>query len=178
MVIATTERLVFKPITEAEAKGLYQLTCNPDINRVTGDRRFKSIDDAAQLIRQYQDYSQHGFGRWAIYLRDTHDFVGFCGLKREPGTGHVDLSFRLLPQHWGRGLASEAAAKALELGFYKFGLKRIIARAMMANHKPHAIFAKLGMRKSHCFNLDEQPWALYAIEAQEFYASRALDKCC
>ncbi len=69
-------------------------------------------------------------------LRDTSEMIGFCGLKKLPDLpGEVDMGFRLAREHWGRGLATEAAAEVLRFGFETLELERIIALVDAGNDR-------------------------------------------
>ena len=55
------------------------------------------------------DYRKHGFGRWGVVLKATGRLIGFAGLKYLDELREVDVGYRLLPEYWGMGLATEAA---------------------------------------------------------------------
>lgn len=77
----------------------------------------------------------------------------------------MDLGFRILRKHWNLGLATEAGAEALRLGFEQFGLTKIVGRALEDNPASHRVLQKLGMVKAGRFEESGQAWLQYEIEA-------------
>lgn len=71
--------------------------------------------------------------------------IGFCGLKRLPDLDAVDLGYRLLPEYWGRGLATEAARASVEFGFGTLRLERIIGLVLPENIGSIRVLEKVGM---------------------------------
>ena len=91
-------------------------------------------------------WSDHGFGVWALVDRATGDLVGHCGLQHLPDDGDVEVLYLLERAQWGRGLATEAARAALEHGFTRVGLERIVAVTRPENVASRRVMEKLGMR--------------------------------
>ena len=110
---------------------------------VTNRRQPKRVLRVFQImLPQYEK----NLGRWAIHTRATNQFVGWCGLKYLPETGEIDLGYRLLPDAWGKGYATEAARNTLAYGFTKLGLKTITARAHTENMASLHVLQKIGMQ--------------------------------
>ena len=66
-------------------------------------------------------FAEHGFGLYALELREMCEFIGFTGLAvpafDAPFMPRVEIGWRLAFEHWGRGLATEAARASLRYGF-------------------------------------------------------------
>src|SRR5262249_33667778 len=90
------------------------------------------------------DYAVHGFGRWAVILKETGRLIGFNGLKYLDELGEVDLGYRFLPEYWGRGLATETGLPCVQYGFEKIGLKRILGLVDPPNKASSRVLEKLG----------------------------------
>src|SRR5437773_1204468 len=71
------------------------------------------------------DYRKYGFGRWAVVLKTNGKAIGMAGLKYLAEWNEVDLGYRLLPEYWGMGLATEASRACVEYGFHTLKLSRI-----------------------------------------------------
>ncbi|MBF9032307.1 GNAT family N-acetyltransferase [Rhodobacterales bacterium HKCCE3408] len=65
-----------------------------------------------QLQRDIEHWTEHGFGRWA--LSHAGQVVGLGGLTVKPGFDGLNLSYHLLPEMWGQGLASEFVRAAID----------------------------------------------------------------
>ncbi|WP_372870008.1 GNAT family N-acetyltransferase [Shewanella sp.] len=158
-LIATTARLSLSEFCDADATGFFRLNQDPEVLKYTGDTAFANLDAARGFIRQYDQYQRYGLGRWALHFNG--DFIGFCGLKQHLG-GDVDLGFRLMRCHWGKGLAFEAACAAILLANDRYGLLRLVARAMEENDASSYLLTKLGF--SRCQHLDAPPWQGFELE--------------
>lgn len=163
-----TNRLMLREFQEVDAPAFYALNSYPDVLKYTGDLPFQSLQETRDFISNYDHYKNYGFGRWAVLLKESEECVGWCGLKfNEEKT--VDLGFRLLPQHWNKGYASEAALKCLEIGFKYYHLKEIVGRADKNNGASHRVLEKIGMKLKGKGMCDGIPDALfYSIDSSSF----------
>jgi RimJ/RimL family protein N-acetyltransferase len=59
----------------------------------------------------------------------------------------VELGWRLAQPFWGRGIATEAAAAAMELAFGVLGLSELLAYTAAANERSRRVMERLGMRR-------------------------------
>jgi RimJ/RimL family protein N-acetyltransferase len=112
----------------------------------------------ALIERLTAELEREGWGFWAVEVSGGAPFVGMVGLHRvsagHPGGPGVEVGWRLHPDHWGRGYASEAAAASLHHGFTVGGLKEIVAFTAVANVRSQAVMARLGMRRDPAADFD------------------------
>jgi ribosomal-protein-alanine N-acetyltransferase len=105
----------------------------------------------ALLDRLEASIDRHGFGFWAVELRDSGELAGFTGLNvpafEAPFTPAVEIGWRLAPEHWGRGYASEAARAALAFGFERAGAERIVSFTAVLNERSQRVMERIGMRR-------------------------------
>lgn len=99
---------------------------------------------------------ERGWGLWAVERKDVGAFVGFVGLHTPhpdlPFAPCVEIGWRLAHDHWGQGFATEAARRALEVGFGTLGLDEIVAYTAVGNERSRAVMARLGMTASGTFD--------------------------
>jgi RimJ/RimL family protein N-acetyltransferase len=104
---------------------------------------------------------ERGWGFWAAELKTNGRFIGFVGLHTPsaqlPFSPCVEVGWRLAYEHWGKGLASEAARGAIRVGFQSLGLREIVSFAAVGNHRSRAVMERLGMRKSGTFEHPQLP---------------------
>lgn len=143
----TTDRLTLREFEVEDAAALFRLRADPEVNRHTGEPLAPDVESVARDILAYPDYRQHGFGRWACALRTTGEVIGFCGLKYLPELDEVDLGYRFVPEHWGRGYATESGRAALEVGA-ELGLREVTAYVLPANLGSVRVLDKLGFRRA------------------------------
>ena len=129
-VIIETERLLLRTFTEQDAPLIYDLNFDPDVTRYTHDP-VKDINHAAEILTKtiLPQYSLYNHGRWAIHLKPTLEFLGWCGLKYRFEVNEIDLGYRFKKEFWGKGFATEAAHASIKYGFEKLNLRRIVGKA-------------------------------------------------
>jgi RimJ/RimL family protein N-acetyltransferase len=166
--LAITDRLVLREIVTTDALTLYLLNSDTNVMRYTGDQPFRSAEAAADFIEGYEDYDRHGFGRWAVTLKDDPAVIGYCGLKRNEVNNEVDLGFRFFPQFWAHGYATEAGKVSLKLGFEVFGLPEILGKSMRENLPSVTVLQKLGMRFSEIREEENLIWLIYSMTRDDW----------
>lgn len=166
--VLETPRLRLREYRESDAESFYQLNSDPAVMRFTGDELIGSIEEARAILREHPiaDYATHGFGRWACLLRETEEVIGFAGLKFLPETGEIDLGYRLLAAHWGKGLATEACRAIVEYGFTTLGLEKITALVRPENEASVRVLAKCGFTFRGMVEYRGRNAARYAIRQE------------
>lgn len=153
-----TERLILREFVLDDAQAVFEFGSHPEVTRYTGDAGLiQSIADARRVIVNtwHVDYRERGFGRLAVVDKATQRVIGFCGLKYLGDLQEVDLGYRLLPEFWGRGLATEAGRAVLDDGHERLGLKAIIGLILPENVASRRVLEKLGFRQAEKIKLPE-----------------------
>ena len=147
-VILETDRLLVREYVEEDAEAFFKLNSDPEVLRFVPDKRLLDVEQARQILIDHPiaDYRKHGFGRGACILKSTGEQIGFAGLKYLEELGEVDVAYRLMPTHWGQGLATEAALASVRYGFADLGLKQIIGLVMPENIASVRVLEKAGLR--------------------------------
>jgi ribosomal-protein-alanine N-acetyltransferase len=164
-VILQTDRLLLREYVEEDAEAFFKLNSDPEVLRFVPDKRLLNVEQARQILIDHPiaDYRKYGFGRGACILKSTGEQIGFAGLKYLEELGEVDVAFRLMPNHWGQGLASEAALASVRLGFVDLGLKRIIGLVMPANIASVRVLEKTGLRYAETVTFWGHQFSKYVI---------------
>lgn len=147
-----TERLILRRWTEAERAPFAAINADPRVME-----HFPAVLDAAAsdalIDRIEAGFERDGFGLWAVERRDTGEFIGFVGLAKPRFTAHftseeqpaVEVGWRLAPDAWGHGFASEAARAVLRFGFEHLGLREIVSFTARQNERSQAVMRRIGM---------------------------------
>lgn len=81
--------------------------------------------------------------------RADGEFLGFVGLAvpsfAAPFTPCIEVGWRLAPEAWGHGYATEGAREAVRFGFERLGLAQIVSFTVPANVRSRAVMERLGM---------------------------------
>ncbi|CAM3897090.1 GNAT family N-acetyltransferase [Shewanella aquimarina] len=147
-----TPRLTMRQFVMEDAEAVYRFSSNPEVVRYTGDEdAVKSLDDARHVIEKYwlSGYRDPGFARYALIHKQSNELIGFCGIKHEPllnrGQGGVDIGYRMLPEYWGKGLATEAVSACLRYARETLGINCVYAEVMKENVASIRVLEKAGM---------------------------------
>ncbi|HKR05112.1 MAG TPA: GNAT family N-acetyltransferase [Bacteroidia bacterium] len=170
--IIETERLALREFKLSDANEMFLLNADYDVIKYTGDAPFKSIEEAETLIINYDQYKKYKMGRFTLLLKETGEYLGWCGLKYLEDAKETDIGFRLHKKQWGRGYATEAAAACLQYGFEELKLKKIIGRALKANIASIHVLEKIGMQYEREEILHDGPAVIYATENNLFMPER------
>lgn len=159
--VLETDRLILREFILEDAPSFFNLNNDPDVIRYTGDKPFSSIEHARQFISEYKEYAAHGYGRWACIEKNSGEWIGFCGLRKEED--EVDIGFRFHRRYWGKGYATESAQACLDHGFRELQLASIIGRASIENTASIRVLEKLGMSYEGDGDCHGEPASIYRI---------------
>ncbi|WP_193163812.1 GNAT family N-acetyltransferase [Microbulbifer hainanensis] len=110
----------------------------------------RAESDAA-VDRQIAHIDQHGWGFWAVERMADQRFIGFVGIKNVtddmPFAPAVEIGWRLAPEFWGQGYATEAARASLQVAFAQLQLVDVVSFTVVSNRRSRAVMEKLGMRE-------------------------------
>lgn len=168
-----TERLRLRKLDETDLDDFFRLESNPEVQRyVTAPihATITSKEQAAHIINAIrQDYVDYGIARWTVLDKNTGTFLGFSGLKfhTEEINGIKDfyeLGYRFLPEHWGRGYATESSIAALHYGFATFRPPHIYAFAHIENISSNKLLRKLGFQYTGNFDFKGAPMHWYELK--------------
>ena len=147
-----TSRLSLRPVLASDVTDLFRIYGDPATNTFNPAGPYPDIGYAkAVLVRWLDHWHTHGFGNWAISLRDHPEtIIGFGGLSIRSYDDIMinNLGYRFSTDAWGKGLATEFAT-----------YKTIWRRARCSRKQGYAIsktFMMLAMRRqAFCFH---SPW--------------------
>ena len=92
-----------------------------------------------RLAREIGNLATVGVQYWPCFLPTTGEPVGCCGLRPyEPEERRFAFGFHLRPEHWGVGLAEEAARAIVEHSFSKLAVRSLIAGHIPRTRPPAA----------------------------------------
>ncbi|WP_297798102.1 GNAT family N-acetyltransferase [uncultured Eudoraea sp.] len=142
-----TERLWLRKITLEDQEELFELHSDPEVQKYTGEPVLESMEEIVKSIAgRIKDYNEVGFGRLAVIIKATNEFIGWAGLTYLPEFDEVDLGYRFKKEFWGKGFATEASKAILEYGFNELGLEKIVAIAIPEHKASIKVMQKAGMK--------------------------------
>lgn len=145
-----TQRLILRSWQEEDIPQLARL--NSDDKVMEYFLKKLSYQETIALYNQIQEeFITSGFGAYAVEEKETGAFVGFVGLHNV--TFEVDFApaveilWRLLPDFWGRGYATEAAIACLNYAKDELKLKEIVSFTSLLNNRSEHVMQKIGMTR-------------------------------
>ncbi len=146
-IVLTTERLSLRPWRSDDSDELRTITSKDSVVQHVGGGRFWTDARVAEFItRQQRHLRELGYCFWAVEPRGERKTAGYVGLQPLGETREVEIGWLLDEPYWGRGLATEAASRALRHGFEHIGLERVVAIAVPENDASINVMRKLRMR--------------------------------
>ena len=144
MTTLTTERLVLRPFTLADAPAVQRLAGAREVALNTLLIPYPYPNGAAEVwISKPRDPNDLTF---AITLRHTGELVGAMGLVISREHDRAEIGYWIAVEHWNRGYATEAGRAVMRYGFEEFNLNRILALVFARNPASGRVLQKLGMR--------------------------------
>lgn len=152
-----TDRLILRNWREEDRPAFFEMNADPEVMRFFERTRSRAEADAV-LDRFVREIDRDGYGFWAMELREIGQVIGFTGL-RDIGfdasfTPALEIGWRLLTAHWGKGYASEAARASLAYGFEQLGLAEIVSFAVRENWPSRRVMERIGMRREPQYDFD------------------------
>jgi len=146
--ILSTERMSFRQFQLEDLDALCSLDSNVNVMRYisggTPMKRDQVSDALKRIITRYSEWEH--FGIWAVELKDTGSFVGWFAFKPLPKSDDIEVGYRLLPDYWGKGLATEGTLGLIKYGFEKVKLDKIVAVAKPQNKASRRVLEKCHFR--------------------------------
>jgi RimJ/RimL family protein N-acetyltransferase len=164
-----TERLTLRAFTESDLDGLAWLLAEPRVMRFIDDGRPVPRE---RVEREVLPKVLGGTGWWAAHEKATGAFIGWFELS-PAGDGVAELGYRLHPDFWGRGYATEGASALVDRGFAELGLRRVVATAMAVNSGSRRVLEKVGLRHVRTFH---EEWPVYIVGAEHGDVEYALSR--
>lgn len=152
-----TNRLTLRPLVKSDASNLFSLDSNPEVLRFLGNQPIESIEQVYIYLENImQQYTKNGIGRWAIIEKETSLFVGWAGLKYidTPINGHnffYDVGYRLKPEFWGKGYATESTVAWIEYAKNHLNLKELYSITHIDNRASQNVLQKCGFLRKYTF---------------------------
>lgn len=169
MQILETPRLTLRELTPADVELLHRVTGDPAAMRFY--KKVLSLEETAQNIeKQRTRYAQFGYGHWAVERKSDGEFIGTCGLipflpLAQPA---IAVGYRLVPNFWHQGYATEAARGCCKLGFEKYQPAHILAVIRPGNTPSERVAQRLGMELWQTVVYEEQLHNLWRIAREQW----------
>jgi RimJ/RimL family protein N-acetyltransferase len=172
--------VILRHFTAADVDLLTLLHGDAEVMCYIGAPESRAVVESSTLPAILREYAElpAGLGRFAA---EAPRFAGWFSLKPATSVGldpaDIELGYRLLPSHWGRGLATQGARLLVRRAFTELGLHRVVATTMVVNTGSRRVLEKAGLRHVHTFHTKwpnplpgaEKGDVVYAATRQEWH---------
>lgn len=144
-----TRRLLLRPVRLSDAPAFAACSRDPRVAAPVGIGAPWSLATARGRVRSALK-AMRGRGQRLLAVsllrRSDGAWLGSLNL-RWPHAGVGELGYYLLPEHWGKGYATEAVRRVVDLAFREFGAHRVQATAWVRNPGSARVLRKAGLLK-------------------------------
>ena len=145
--VLLSERLALRHLSLGDVASLHRMHSDPRVMRYIGDGSVATRASTGAWVARWMSYYANypGLGVWAAEAGADAVLVGWFCLVYVPGTAEIEVGYRLAPEAWGRGYATEGARAVVQHGFRKLGLARIIGLTHPDNFASQRVLLKAGL---------------------------------
>jgi [ribosomal protein S5]-alanine N-acetyltransferase len=141
-------RFDLRPIGREDAAELLAVFQDPTVRRYLLDDLLVALEWVhEEIATSTERFTSVGAGLWALRLREAEEIIGFVGFRPFFEPPRLQLLYGLLPAYWGRGLATEAAARACDHAFSHLGFNHVEAATDEPNRRSIRVLEQLGMSR-------------------------------
>jgi len=145
-----TPRLLLRRWQSRDLDGFAAVNAQPEVMRYISDGRTLNRAQTAERLATYRrHWDDHGFGLYAVEIKDTGELAGFTGLAVPTFLPEimpaVEIGWRLGRAYWGQGLATEAAQRVVTHARAALDLRRLVSIHVVGNEASARVMVKLGM---------------------------------
>jgi ribosomal-protein-alanine N-acetyltransferase len=171
-MIIETERLTLRPFQEQDVDRMAELFANPDFMRFSlgaYTRREQTIAFIEKVMRWDREQRPSQFG---VAVRGEPRLIGYCGFfdQSEHGVEDIEIGYRLHPDSWNKGIATEAARAVRDHAFRGLKLPRVISLIHPDNAPSRRVAEKNGMTVAREIVFRGFPTQVFAITREQWLA--------
>ena len=143
-----TERLHLRQLTENDLDLIYRLNSNAEVMKyITGYAEdFEASKAALKRYLFFPEKANAPVGMWITSEKSTGKEIGWHIFKKLDETGEFEIGYRLLPEFWGKGYATEGAKRLMKYGIEDLKAPSIVAVTLPKNDASGHILMKLGLK--------------------------------
>lgn len=170
-----TARLSARPIGPDDLDLLLRMHRDPVVMATLGGLKEDSWSQQ-YLAGNLEHWAKWGYGIWMVFDRATGAYAGrgalrhylIKGVDEETVEDAVEVGYALMPEYWGRGLATELARELVRIAFADVGLDGLICLTLTTNLKSQRVMQKAGFAYDRDIVHAELPHVLYRQSAEEW----------
>ena len=156
-----TPRLCLRRFNESDVDDIWPVVSNPDFPKMMSWAAHTDRNETLGFVRAVNKSLEQNTGVvWAIVYEQR--VIGSIGLDSMVFALHAlridraELGFWLAPEHWNKGLMTEAADAVMRCAFQTIGLHKVTVGCIADNVASRRVIEKLGFR--YVGRLEDDVW--------------------
>lgn len=148
-LITETSRLKLVKIIDYDSDLIFLLTGNEKVMEFFPN--VLSYEETQQMVQKIlHQYAEYSYCFWKVLLKPDDQFVGIAGLLHQEidNKTETEISYRILPEHWNNGYATEAADACKEYAETVLEKNRLISLIHPKNYASIRVALKLGAKRT------------------------------
>lgn len=144
--ILETSPLILREFSLDDVDALARVISDPETMRFY-PTPFDRAGVEEWIARNQRRYAKDGHGLWAMVLKMNGELIGDCGMtvQRVDDSDEIEIGYHVRRDHWGEGLATEAARACRDLGFAGLPVDHLISLIHRENIPSRRVAEKNGM---------------------------------
>ncbi len=167
MQILETERLILRPWRESDLADFYEYSKNPNVGPNAGWKPHECMAESEAILLDFIKRQEV----WAVEYKKEGKPIGSLGLHKD-GKRDADVKAKMLgyafgESHWGMGLCTEAARRAIRYVFEETDAQILSVYHYPFNQRSRRVIEKCGFTLEGTLRM-----------GSVLYDGRVYDDCC
>lgn len=174
MAILETARLILRPFRADDVDLMAELMANADFMRFSLGPYTR--EQTAAFLEKVTGWEHDGKpSQFAVTLRSNGAMAGYCGFLHQmvDEIEEIEIGYRLHPDYWNKGIATEAARAVRDHAFRDLKLPRVISIIHPENLASRRVAEKNGMIVEKKTVFRGSPVNIFALSREVWSAHRA-----
>lgn len=170
-MILETPRLILRPFREKDVERFAELMANHDFMRFSLGPY--THEQTQGVLQKFLSWNQAGLpSQFAVIFRGNNELIGYCGFlhQKVDGRNEIEIGYRLHPDYWNHGFASEAAQVVRDHAFRDLNLPKVISLIHPDNIASRRVAEKNGMKIERETVFRGFPTLVFAITREQWLA--------
>jgi ribosomal-protein-alanine N-acetyltransferase len=150
-MILESKRLLLREISWDDLENVHRLHSFPEVDEFNTLGIPRNLEETKEIIRSMiegQSLKPQKSYTWIISIKASNDFIGIAGMNLSCDKFKLgEIYYKLLPNHWGNGFATEVAKTLIKSGFEIFHLHKVEAGVSTENIRSIRVLEKSGMTR-------------------------------
>jgi ribosomal-protein-alanine N-acetyltransferase len=165
----TTARLLLRPFQGNDLDLFCGFFANEGFTRFSSGNFTR--ERVSELIDKIRRWDREGLpSQFVVEVLESNTPIGYCGFFHQivDEMPEIEIGYRLHPDHWNKGYATEAAAAVQNCGFADWKLPRLISLIHPDNTASRRVAEKNGMTVEKETTFRGFPTQVFAITREQW----------